>query len=162
MDLPLCSTDFAGSLIKIRVTNFLQSALKGPLSSEAPAAFAGIIYLVVRQKYFVGYMGQTSQRYKRPTSIDDVWIYNHLIFFIKSLSEHPGLFVWKTDPLFPAADVCRGHLQLPVAALLWQRLQGARGNHHQRCLGSAPHSVVQVDLKMLLLLCWTATAAPKL
>lgn len=29
---------------------------------EAPAAFAGIIYIVVRQKYFVGYMGQTSQR----------------------------------------------------------------------------------------------------
>uniref|UniRef100_A0A667XDF0 Arachidonate 5-lipoxygenase-activating protein n=1 Tax=Myripristis murdjan TaxID=586833 RepID=A0A667XDF0_9TELE len=28
---------------------------------QAPAAFAGIIYLVVRQKYFVGYMGQTSQ-----------------------------------------------------------------------------------------------------
>nr|XP_046267405.1 arachidonate 5-lipoxygenase-activating protein isoform X2 [Scatophagus argus] len=29
--------------------------------SQAPAAFAGIIYLLVRQKYFVGYMGQTSQ-----------------------------------------------------------------------------------------------------
>ncbi|XP_075887865.1 arachidonate 5-lipoxygenase-activating protein [Nelusetta ayraudi] len=29
--------------------------------SQAPAAFSGIIYLVVRQKYFVGYMGQTSQ-----------------------------------------------------------------------------------------------------
>ncbi|XP_074467053.1 arachidonate 5-lipoxygenase-activating protein [Sebastes fasciatus] len=29
--------------------------------SQAPASFAGIIYLVVRQKYFVGYMGQTSQ-----------------------------------------------------------------------------------------------------
>ncbi|KAF1378482.1 hypothetical protein PFLUV_G00191020 [Perca fluviatilis] len=29
--------------------------------SQAPAAFAGIIYLVVRQKYFVGYMGQTCQ-----------------------------------------------------------------------------------------------------
>ncbi|TKS82871.1 Arachidonate 5-lipoxygenase-activating protein [Collichthys lucidus] len=29
--------------------------------SQAPAAFAGFIYLVVRQKYFVGYMGQTSQ-----------------------------------------------------------------------------------------------------
>lgn len=29
--------------------------------SQAPAAFAGIIYLVVRHKYFVGYMGQTSQ-----------------------------------------------------------------------------------------------------
>ncbi|XP_005750824.1 arachidonate 5-lipoxygenase-activating protein [Pundamilia nyererei] len=29
--------------------------------SQAPAAFAGIIYLVVRQKYFVGYLGQTSQ-----------------------------------------------------------------------------------------------------
>ncbi|XP_030581633.1 arachidonate 5-lipoxygenase-activating protein [Archocentrus centrarchus] len=29
--------------------------------SQAPAAFAGIIYLVIRQKYFVGYLGQTSQ-----------------------------------------------------------------------------------------------------
>ncbi|XP_051973153.1 arachidonate 5-lipoxygenase-activating protein [Xyrauchen texanus] len=29
--------------------------------SQAPAAFAGIIYLVVRQKYFVGYMGQSCQ-----------------------------------------------------------------------------------------------------
>ncbi|XP_057177911.1 arachidonate 5-lipoxygenase-activating protein [Triplophysa rosa] len=29
--------------------------------SQAPAAFAGVIYLVVRQKYFVGYMGQTCQ-----------------------------------------------------------------------------------------------------
>ncbi|KAM4619916.1 arachidonate 5-lipoxygenase-activating protein [Polymixia lowei] len=28
---------------------------------QAPAAFAGIVYLVVRQKYFIGYMGQTSQ-----------------------------------------------------------------------------------------------------
>nr|XP_055063968.1 arachidonate 5-lipoxygenase-activating protein [Misgurnus anguillicaudatus] len=29
--------------------------------SQAPAAFAGVIYLVVRHKYFVGYMGQTCQ-----------------------------------------------------------------------------------------------------
>ncbi|XP_041863580.1 arachidonate 5-lipoxygenase-activating protein [Melanotaenia boesemani] len=29
--------------------------------SQAPAAFAGIIYLLVRQKYFIGYLGQTSQ-----------------------------------------------------------------------------------------------------
>ncbi|XP_038563614.1 arachidonate 5-lipoxygenase-activating protein [Micropterus salmoides] len=29
--------------------------------NQATAAFAGIIYLVVRQKYFIGYMGQTSQ-----------------------------------------------------------------------------------------------------
>ncbi|XP_040006397.1 arachidonate 5-lipoxygenase-activating protein isoform X1 [Xiphias gladius] len=29
--------------------------------NQAPAAFAGVIYLLVRQKYFVGYMGQTSQ-----------------------------------------------------------------------------------------------------
>ncbi|XP_041707374.2 arachidonate 5-lipoxygenase-activating protein [Coregonus clupeaformis] len=29
--------------------------------NQAPAAFAGLIYLVARQKYFVGYMGQTSQ-----------------------------------------------------------------------------------------------------
>ncbi|XP_062262302.1 arachidonate 5-lipoxygenase-activating protein [Platichthys flesus] len=29
--------------------------------NQAPAAFAGIIYLMVRQKYFVGYLGQTSQ-----------------------------------------------------------------------------------------------------
>ncbi|XP_034538748.1 arachidonate 5-lipoxygenase-activating protein [Notolabrus celidotus] len=33
----------------------------GVCLNQAPAAFAGIIYLVVRQKYFVGYMGQTSQ-----------------------------------------------------------------------------------------------------
>ncbi|CAL8265988.1 unnamed protein product [Merluccius merluccius] len=30
--------------------------------SQAPAAFAGMLYLVVRQKYFIGYMGQTCQR----------------------------------------------------------------------------------------------------
>ncbi|CAL8281132.1 unnamed protein product [Arctogadus glacialis] len=29
--------------------------------SQAPAAFAGVLYLIVRHKYFVGYMGQTSQ-----------------------------------------------------------------------------------------------------
>nr|XP_020476093.1 arachidonate 5-lipoxygenase-activating protein [Monopterus albus] len=29
--------------------------------SQAPAAFAGIIYLIVRQKYFIGYLGETSQ-----------------------------------------------------------------------------------------------------
>ncbi|XP_012683892.1 arachidonate 5-lipoxygenase-activating protein [Clupea harengus] len=29
--------------------------------SQAPAAFAGGVYLVTRQKYFVGYMGQTCQ-----------------------------------------------------------------------------------------------------
>ncbi|XP_068457321.1 arachidonate 5-lipoxygenase-activating protein [Clinocottus analis] len=29
--------------------------------NQAPAAFAGMIYLAVRQKYFVGYMGETSQ-----------------------------------------------------------------------------------------------------
>ncbi|KAJ8342641.1 hypothetical protein SKAU_G00325690 [Synaphobranchus kaupii] len=29
--------------------------------SQVPAAFAGLMYLFVRQKYFVGYMGQTSQ-----------------------------------------------------------------------------------------------------
>ncbi|XP_069576284.1 arachidonate 5-lipoxygenase-activating protein isoform X1 [Brachyistius frenatus] len=29
--------------------------------NQAPAAFAGIIYLLVRQKYFIGYLGQTSQ-----------------------------------------------------------------------------------------------------
>ncbi|KAG9351814.1 hypothetical protein JZ751_023065 [Albula glossodonta] len=29
--------------------------------SQAPASFAGLVYLAVRQKYFVGYMGQISQ-----------------------------------------------------------------------------------------------------
>ncbi|XP_074528689.1 arachidonate 5-lipoxygenase-activating protein [Halichoeres trimaculatus] len=33
----------------------------GVCLNQVSAAFAGIIYLVVRQKYFVGYMGQTSQ-----------------------------------------------------------------------------------------------------
>ncbi|KAM6907438.1 arachidonate 5-lipoxygenase-activating protein [Xenentodon cancila] len=29
--------------------------------TQAPAAFAGFVYLLVRQKYFIGYLGQTSQ-----------------------------------------------------------------------------------------------------
>ncbi|XP_066555807.1 arachidonate 5-lipoxygenase-activating protein [Amia ocellicauda] len=33
----------------------------GLCCSQAPAAFAGMMYLFVRQKYFVGYMGETSQ-----------------------------------------------------------------------------------------------------
>ncbi|XP_004076241.1 arachidonate 5-lipoxygenase-activating protein [Oryzias latipes] len=33
----------------------------GVCLSQAPAAFAGIIYLLVRQKYFIGYLGDTSQ-----------------------------------------------------------------------------------------------------
>lgn len=28
----------------------------------APAAFAGLMYLFVRQKYFVGYLGERTQR----------------------------------------------------------------------------------------------------
>ncbi|MBN3279523.1 AL5AP protein, partial [Polyodon spathula] len=33
----------------------------GIFCSQAPAAFSGLMYLFVRQKYFVGYMGETSQ-----------------------------------------------------------------------------------------------------
>ncbi|KAK7925389.1 hypothetical protein WMY93_007699 [Mugilogobius chulae] len=33
----------------------------GVCLNQAPAAFAGLLYLVVRHKYFIGYMGQTSQ-----------------------------------------------------------------------------------------------------
>ncbi|KAA0704148.1 Arachidonate 5-lipoxygenase-activating protein [Triplophysa tibetana] len=44
-----CATMFDG--IRLKSKSFL----------TAPAAFAGVIYLVVRQKYFVGYMGQTCQ-----------------------------------------------------------------------------------------------------
>ncbi|XP_041055514.1 arachidonate 5-lipoxygenase-activating protein [Carcharodon carcharias] len=33
----------------------------GLFCSQAPAAFAGLLYLVVRHKYFVGYLGQSSQ-----------------------------------------------------------------------------------------------------
>ncbi|XP_019725100.1 arachidonate 5-lipoxygenase-activating protein [Hippocampus comes] len=29
--------------------------------SQAPAAFAGVVYVLVRHKYFLGYMGQSSQ-----------------------------------------------------------------------------------------------------
>lgn len=39
---------------------------------KAPAAFAGIIYLMVRQKYFVGYLGQTSQRSVSANSLHSV------------------------------------------------------------------------------------------
>uniref|UniRef100_UPI00398E4F43 arachidonate 5-lipoxygenase-activating protein n=1 Tax=Pristiophorus japonicus TaxID=55135 RepID=UPI00398E4F43 len=33
----------------------------GLFCSQAPAAFAGLLYLVVRHKYFVGYLGENSQ-----------------------------------------------------------------------------------------------------
>ncbi|XP_053552926.1 arachidonate 5-lipoxygenase-activating protein [Bombina bombina] len=33
----------------------------GVFCSQAPAAFAGLIYLFVRQKYFVGYLGEQTQ-----------------------------------------------------------------------------------------------------
>ncbi|XP_024611157.1 arachidonate 5-lipoxygenase-activating protein isoform X4 [Neophocaena asiaeorientalis asiaeorientalis] len=33
----------------------------GLLCSQVPAAFAGLMYLVVRQKYFVGYLGERTQ-----------------------------------------------------------------------------------------------------
>ncbi|XP_039601663.1 arachidonate 5-lipoxygenase-activating protein [Polypterus senegalus] len=33
----------------------------GVFCSQAPAAFAGLIYLFVRQKYFIGYLGETPQ-----------------------------------------------------------------------------------------------------
>ncbi|KAJ0061639.1 hypothetical protein NL108_005724, partial [Boleophthalmus pectinirostris] len=33
----------------------------GVCLNQAPAAFAGLLYLIVRHKYFIGYMGQTSQ-----------------------------------------------------------------------------------------------------
>ncbi|OCT96050.1 arachidonate 5-lipoxygenase-activating protein [Xenopus laevis] len=33
----------------------------GLLCSQVPAAFAGLIYLFVRQKYFVGYLGEKTQ-----------------------------------------------------------------------------------------------------
>ncbi|XP_020374064.2 arachidonate 5-lipoxygenase-activating protein [Rhincodon typus] len=33
----------------------------GIFCSQAPAAFAGLLYLVVRHKYFVGYLGENSQ-----------------------------------------------------------------------------------------------------
>ncbi|MEE6472525.1 hypothetical protein FKM82_009641, partial [Ascaphus truei] len=33
----------------------------GVFCSQAPAAFAGLMYLFVRQKYFVGYLGEKTQ-----------------------------------------------------------------------------------------------------
>ncbi|XP_005083229.1 arachidonate 5-lipoxygenase-activating protein isoform X1 [Mesocricetus auratus] len=33
----------------------------GLLCSQVPAAFAGLMYLLVRQKYFVGYLGERTQ-----------------------------------------------------------------------------------------------------
>ncbi|KAJ4929964.1 hypothetical protein JOQ06_018980 [Pogonophryne albipinna] len=44
--------------LRMSIFKLLQPKLHCKL---APASFAGVIYLVVRQKYFVGYMGQTSQ-----------------------------------------------------------------------------------------------------
>lgn len=61
------SLSFANALLGL--PHACQEAMPGHINTlhcvylfVAPAAFSGIIYLVVRQKYFVGYMGQTSQR----------------------------------------------------------------------------------------------------
>ncbi|XP_030164637.1 arachidonate 5-lipoxygenase-activating protein isoform X3 [Lynx canadensis] len=39
------------------------SGARGCSAAKFPAAFAGLMYLFVRQKYFVGYLGERTQRF---------------------------------------------------------------------------------------------------
>uniref|UniRef100_A0AAQ6IHX7 Arachidonate 5-lipoxygenase-activating protein n=1 Tax=Anabas testudineus TaxID=64144 RepID=A0AAQ6IHX7_ANATE len=57
----------------------------GVCLSQAPAAFAGIIYLLVRQKYFIGYLGQTSQS-------TPGYLFGKRILFFLSLMCTVGIF----------------------------------------------------------------------
>nr|XP_060622922.1 arachidonate 5-lipoxygenase-activating protein [Anolis sagrei ordinatus] len=52
----------------------------GLLCSQVPAAFSGLLYLYVRQKYFVGYMGERTQ------SIPGYMLGKRLIFFLFLMS----------------------------------------------------------------------------
>uniref|UniRef100_A0A8B9WUB4 Arachidonate 5-lipoxygenase-activating protein n=1 Tax=Bos mutus grunniens TaxID=30521 RepID=A0A8B9WUB4_BOSMU len=77
-------TDWNGKLLPTQITAFSPAALcsyehscqncvdayptflvmlwsAGLLCSQVPAAFAGLMYLFVRQKYFVGYLGERTQ-----------------------------------------------------------------------------------------------------
>jgi hypothetical protein len=77
-------------------------------SHKVPAAFAGLMYLFVRQKYFVGYLGERTQR----------WV-------LGTIAE-PGVL-----PAFPVGDgvgVCDNSKQCPDCLLRLCRISlGRRG-----------------------------------
>ncbi|XP_069747671.1 arachidonate 5-lipoxygenase-activating protein isoform X2 [Narcine bancroftii] len=63
----------------------------GLFCSQAPAAFAGLLYLVVRHKYFVGYLGENSQRllckgdFHRPRQLSTGQPNTSLGFFLENV-----------------------------------------------------------------------------
>lgn len=59
------------------------------------------------------------------------------------IAQHSWIPVWKTHHLLPVLDVHCGRLQLPAVALLWQRLQGIRRNHHKCCICSPAPPIAQ-------------------
>uniref|UniRef100_A0A3B3HG96 Arachidonate 5-lipoxygenase-activating protein n=1 Tax=Oryzias latipes TaxID=8090 RepID=A0A3B3HG96_ORYLA len=88
----------------------------GVCLSQAPAAFAGIIYLLVRQKYFIGYLGDTSQRLDDSLSPNSLkkkekrrFVKKQCLISFVAL-QHARLHVWKTHHRLPAPDVHPGNL----------------------------------------------------
>ncbi|ETE63346.1 Arachidonate 5-lipoxygenase-activating protein, partial [Ophiophagus hannah] len=63
------------------------------LLSYAPAAFAGLMYLFVRQKYFVGYMGERTQS-------TPGYIFGKRIIFFLFLMSVAGVFNYYLGVLF--------------------------------------------------------------
>ncbi|XP_056417843.1 arachidonate 5-lipoxygenase-activating protein [Hyla sarda] len=76
----------------------------GVLCSQAPAAFAGLMYLFVRQKYFVGYLGEKTQStpgyifgkriifFLFAMSLAGILNYYFVIFFGNDLKDHMSVF----------------------------------------------------------------------
>ncbi|XP_032878747.1 arachidonate 5-lipoxygenase-activating protein [Amblyraja radiata] len=65
----------------------------GLFCSQAPAAFAGMLYLIVRHKYFVGYLGESSQ------SLHGFFFGKRLIGFLFIMST-AGIVNYATNYLF--------------------------------------------------------------
>lgn len=49
-------------VLTVRVWVTVKLTQASPFLHSVPAAFAGLMYLFVRQKYFVGYLGERTQR----------------------------------------------------------------------------------------------------
>ncbi|XP_007448004.1 PREDICTED: arachidonate 5-lipoxygenase-activating protein [Lipotes vexillifer] len=58
---PLVYLSYSQNCVDAYPTFLVMLWSAGLLCSQVPAAFAGLMYLVVRQKYFVGYLGERTQ-----------------------------------------------------------------------------------------------------
>ncbi|XP_073899709.1 arachidonate 5-lipoxygenase-activating protein isoform X1 [Castor canadensis] len=94
----------------------------GLLCSQVPAAFAGLMYLFVRQKYFVGYLGERTQRYIALLRWTQRWAQWPEDPAEQEKTKHPWLHIWETNHLVPASHVSGWNTQLLPHLLFRKRL----------------------------------------